>query len=141
MTMIRNIEKEMREMLLHIQRHRNEVIFMKCSDSNCSHCMQNPVKAKKLFAMLKQIGMKIFAPLPNPNNGHYYTFKEMCNSEPEKLPTGDVGSIGCDLGKYEYCPAYTFFSKTEKARLKVFHPYHSKRSKGGKKVHLSLQSQ
>ena len=54
----RNIEKQIREMLLHIQRHRNEVIFMKCSDSNCSHCMQNLVKAKKLFAMLKQIGMK-----------------------------------------------------------------------------------
>ena len=65
-------------MLVHIQRHRNEVIFMKCSDSSCSHCTQNPVKAKKLFAMLKKMDMKNFAPLPKGNTGHYYTFKEMC---------------------------------------------------------------
>lgn len=136
----KKIEKEMREMLRHIQRHRNEVIFMKCSHSSCSHCTQNPVKAKKLFAMLKKMDMKMFAPLSKGNTGHYYTFKEMCDLEPEKLPTGDMGmpsSVGCDLGRCKYCPAYTFFSKTEKARhLKVFHSYHSKGSKSGQTKYI-----
>jgi len=95
----------MREMLLHIQRLRNEVIFMKCTNSNCSHCTKNPPNAKKLFAMLQQIGVKLFAPLADTNSGHYYTFKEMCSLEPGKHPTGDSGmpsSLECDLGMCEY---------------------------------------
>ena len=105
----------MKEILLHIQQHRNEVIMMKCSNVNCSHCTQSPVKAKKLFAMLKQMDMKMFAPLPNVTNGHFYTFMEMCNLDPEKLYVGDTGmpsSVGCELGRCEYCLSYTFFSKT-----------------------------
>jgi len=131
----------MREMLLHIHRHRNKVVFMKCLNSSCSHCTKNPLKAKKLFAMLEKMDMKLFAPLPNENNsGHYYTFKEMCTLEPEILPTGDSGmpsSLGCDLGTCEFCPSYIFFSKTEKAHhMKIFHPRHPKRRKGGTAMYI-----
>jgi len=61
-------------MLLHMQRHRNKVIFLKCSDGNCCYCIENPPKAKKCFAMLQKMNMKLFAPLPDLQGNHYRTF-------------------------------------------------------------------
>lgn len=86
---------------MHIRRH------MKCSDS-CSYCTRNPD------------GYKIFCSIAKGNTGHCYTFKEMCNLEPEKLPIGNVGmpfSVGFDLGRCEYCPAYMFFQRLRKPAI------------------------
>ena len=86
-------------MLKHIQ---NEVILLKCLDATCNHCTKNPVKAEKLFKMLKEKDMKMFAPLPSTaHEGHYCTYVEMCDKDPKDLPTGDMGmpsAVGSELG-------------------------------------------
>lgn len=73
--------------------------------------------------------------LPSPSiahEDHYCTFFEMCDKDPDDLPTGDMGMpsvVGSELGMCKHCPAFTFLSKTEKERhLKVFHPYTPQRS-------------
>lgn len=70
--------------------------------------------------------MKMFASLPSAaDEGHYYTFLELCEMDHNVLPTGDTGmpsAVQSDLQSCEHCPAFTFLSKSEKERhLKVFH--------------------
>lgn len=107
----------MRAMLKHITRHRNAVIIIKCQDTNCPHCSQHPIVAKKLFQFLMERDM--FTPLSSTdNNGHYCTFIEICSKKKDELPIGDYGmpsAAGSDLGNCPYCPWFTFLSKTEKS--------------------------
>ena len=83
--------------------------------------------SKKHFAMLQQMGLKLFASLADANSGHCYMLKKMCGLEPGKHPRRFryYSFFGCDLGMHEYCPSYTFFCKTKKVRhMKVFHQYY-----------------
>ena len=118
---------EMEAMHTHVKRYRNEVIFLKCPEPGCPHCSEHPVRAKKLFKFLRERDMKMFSPVASTRfEGHYCTFMEMCDKNPEELPIGDTGmpsAANSSLGKCPCCPYFTFLSKTEKERhMKVFHP-------------------
>ena len=69
----KEISLEMKAMLKHFMRYRNEVIIIKCQDTDCSHCRQHPIVAKKLFQFLRERDMKMFAPQPSTdiNESHY----------------------------------------------------------------------
>ena len=52
--------------------------------------------------------MKMFSPVASTRfEGHYCTFMEMCNKNPEELPIGDTGmpsAANSSLGKCPCCP-------------------------------------
>lgn len=113
----------------YVDRHHNEIIFLKCDENTCSHCTKNPVRATEVFSFLKERKMKLFYPMPSKNhNGHFCTFLEMCSKTPEELPNPDshIPSYDSDLGQCTYCPKFVLLSNTEKKRH--FQVYHSKRT-------------
>ena len=119
--------EEMKFMLKHVQRHHNEVLFIKCKSPMCDHCGNHPVKSKEVFYFLKTYGMNFFSPMPSSNYpGHYCTFLEMFEKPPTEvgvLHSGMPSHIEKYLHACEYCPAYMFLSITEKNRhMRIFHP-------------------
>ena len=67
--------EEMKFMLKHIQRHRNEVMFLKCLEDTCAYCTTNPPRATKVYKFLQERNMTLFSPMPSSEHlGHYCTF-------------------------------------------------------------------
>jgi hypothetical protein len=110
----------------HVKMHHNEIVFLKCQESTCAHCTNNPVRAKEVFSFLIDRKMKLFYPMPSKEHkDHYYTFLDMCTKKPEELPNADthLPSYDKNLGNCPHCPDVVFLSKTAKKRhLQVFHP-------------------
>ena len=95
-------------MFQHMDRHLNEVSFLKCDDNNCSF--------KEFLQSLK-------APTTSLNRDvHYKTFlEEEINPNPQYRSKGQP-SLDNQLGACEFCPNYSFTSKTEKSRhIGMFH--------------------
>ena len=44
-------EKIKMEIVTHVQRYRNELIFLKSLEPGCPHCSEHPVRAKKLSVL------------------------------------------------------------------------------------------
>lgn len=61
----KTLVEEYKFLLAHIRRHHNEVIFLKCTNSECNHCTQHPVQAIEAFSFLRERNMKMFYPLPS----------------------------------------------------------------------------
>ena len=81
---------ELRFMCSHIDRKSNEIIFSKCLNPNCSHCVEKPVISTKAWSYLKDRGFK----WPNPKEsgnypGHFKTFLEMDKIETDFFDTGN----------------------------------------------------
>ena len=123
-----NLIQEFRFLLAHVNRHYNEIMFLKCQESGCTHCTQNPVRAKEVFSFLTGRKMKLFYPLPSSEHvGHFSTYLEMCSKKPEQLPEADSHlpsyKDNDGLGRCPHCPNFVFLSKTEKKRhFQVYHP-------------------
>ena len=76
---------EVKFMLKHIQRHHNEVVFIKRSSPTCDRFGKHPVKAKEVFKFLEPYGMKFFSLMQSDKYpGHYCTFLEMCENLQKK---------------------------------------------------------
>ena len=105
----------MKFMIMHLQRHRNEMVFLKCLKSTCTYCMLNPPKAVKVYDVLEKRNMILFSPMPNREHlGHYCTFLEMCEKEETELTSLDDGMPSAEngIGSCSHCPAYVFLSAT-----------------------------
>ena len=105
-------------MVAHIQRHRNELVYLKCLSENCDYCTTYPPKATGVFAFLQERNMTLFSPMPSHKYpGHYCTFLEMCRKPASELTTLDAGmpSAANGVGRCSHCPAFVFLSKTEKS--------------------------
>ena len=111
-----NLVKEYKSVFKHIDRHSNEIIFVKCDDRSC--CTE-----WKLKSFVQKFKMQLFAPSTTTTCGHYDTFLQSCIKDKHVFSSSGQPSCGeNDLGKCEYCPNYCFKSKTEKARHKsVYH--------------------
>ena len=114
------LNKEFQEMLNHIDRHLNEIVFTKRTNKKCCE----PWISKEVFSFMKDHGMRLFAPTySKKSDGHYQTFLKTCIAT--KHQCGDFGQPNKDLkklGECTSCPTYSFKSKTEKARyMGVFH--------------------
>ena len=120
--------RELKFMLKHMDRRKNEVTFRKCDDPLCQHCSSNPVHATAVFEFLRRKKYILFEPLKSEKHpDHYCTFLELCEKEPEDFESStclDMPSLKIkELGKCEICPAYVFLSATEKKRhMSIFHP-------------------
>jgi hypothetical protein len=118
--------KEWREMLHHLNRKANEVIFMKCTDSTCTVCAGKSWQAKKMYEFLKQRNFKLFWPEESTDHpGHYATFLELYKLPASEIKDDDQNQPSVQakqLGRCNTCPSYSFSSKTEKKRhTSVYH--------------------
>ena len=69
------LNKEFQEMLNHIDRHLNEIVFKKWSNKKCCE----PWISKEVFSFMKDHGIRLFAPTYNETtDGHYETFLKTC---------------------------------------------------------------
>ena len=107
----KDIHNELKHMLRHIDRHANEVIFMKCSDPSC--CKE--WEAKDVYRFLCKQGLRLPAPkMSKTHPGHYMTFMEVSALSKEETVNGDSGQPSVEkanLGKCNICPAYCYSSK------------------------------
>ena len=72
--------EELRFMLKHIDRKKNEVVLKKCVDPVCGHCSGTPVVARKIFSFLNE--RTLFNPMESDiHPGHYCIFLEMCEKQ------------------------------------------------------------
>ena len=118
----KDIQNEFKHMLRHIDRHANEVIFMKCSDPSC--CKE--WEAKDVYRFLCKQGLRLPAPkMSKTHPGHYMTFMEVSALSKEETVNGDSGKSSVEkanLGKCNLCPAYCYSSKTDMQRHhKIMH--------------------
>ena len=114
------LNKEFQEMLNHIDRHLNEIVFTKCTNEKCCE----PWISKEVFSFMKDHGMSLFAPTSREtSDDRYQTFLKTCIAT--KHQYSDFGQPSKDLnklGECTSCPTYSFKSKTVKARyIGVFH--------------------
>ena len=76
-------------MMKHIDRKSHEVIFRKCANPRCNHCVSNPVVSVKAWKYLKDREFK----WPNPVDSveyprHYQTFLEVDKLDKDYIKTG-----------------------------------------------------
>ena len=114
------LNREFQEMLNHIDRHFNEIVFKKWSNKKCCE----PWISKEVFSFMKDHGMSLFAPTSREtSDDRYQTFLKTCIAT--KHQYSDFGQPSKDLnklGECTSCPTYSFKSKTVKARyIAVFH--------------------
>ena len=103
-----------------MDRHKNEVVFVKCNNSSC--CKE--FRSNDFKEFLQKSSMKLRAPTPSTDkSGHYKTFLEECvNENPQFGDYGQPTSAEKELGACERCPGYKFMSTTEKQRhYSLFH--------------------
>ena len=110
----------------HIDRHLNEIIFVKCDNKGCCDAFCS----KKVFDHFKSV-FKFQAPTKSNRKGHYKAFLEEClNEEKTYGDSGEATANTKNLGSYEFFPSYSIKSKTEKERhYSLFHrrkrmPFH-----------------
>lgn len=87
----KDVVAELRFVAKHIDRKSNEIIFMKCRDPLCGHCVRAPIKCVKAWEYLKQRDFIWFNPLPSQTHpNHYMTFVEMNELDNTALPKGMI---------------------------------------------------
>ena len=127
-----SVLSEFKSMHQHLDRHLNEVIFVKCNDGTCC----SPFKSEKVLNFFGGHD-KIRFPSPSLNkNGHYNTFlQEILNKKKRYGDSGQPNAEDADLGMCSFCPSFAFKSKTEKERhTSMFHRRQKAPSKPSSKV-------
>jgi len=107
-------------MFLHIDRHANEVVFMKCGDLTCCKKWDS----KNLHDYLKCFDFKLFAPhMGDPSSAHFDTFLQISISEKQFYGhEGQPSTVNKDLGKCLFCRSFYFKTVTSKKRhISMFH--------------------
>ena len=115
-----DLVKEFKEMFLHIDRHYNEIVFTKCNDLRC--CKE--WRAKDVQSYLEKHKMRFPAPAPSTTyESRYKSFlQDHISTTHSYGDDGQPSKLEKGLGKCEFCPNYSFTSKTEKDRHKsLFH--------------------
>ena len=110
-----DLRKEFMEMFSHIDRHLNEIVFIRCNVRRCCNEFRSG-ELKSYFVERAQ--MRLMAPTPSIQyKGHYKSFfEEFDNEYPMVSDVGQPSAAKNDLGVCDKCPSYRFTSKTEKKR-------------------------
>ena len=119
-------------MFSHIDRHLNEIVFIKCTNKSCCGEFRSPT-VKNILGKSKKL------PSPSKNaffNGHYNTFlQETINGNKIFGDKGQPAAEENKLGTCEICPNYAFKSKTETDRHKsLFHRREKKSTENTRKI-------
>ena len=78
-------------MIKHVERRKSyEIIFKKCVNPRCSHCVDKPVISTVAWGYLREHDFKFPNPVPSINHqGHYQTFLEVEQLNSEFVKTGN----------------------------------------------------
>ena len=118
------LDKEVQFLFKHVDRKSNKLIFQKCNNPRCTHCVENPILSKAAWDFLKTVDFKWPNPKPSATHqNHYMTFIEMCMVPSDQFLTKNEGlPCNIEVGLCPYCPSYVFLSDADKKRhLKAFH--------------------
>ena len=110
---------EFKQMHGHMDRHLNEVVFVKCENRSCYDKFRSKVT-------IEMLGAERRLPSPSPNRnlkGHYSTFlQEIFNEEKIFDNEGQPTAMEKNLGRCNFCPDFSFKSATERTRHQsMFH--------------------
>ena len=115
-----DLAAEYKKMLLHIDRHLNEISFIRCKDRSCC----NPWRSTEVQEYFKPLSYRLPAPVFSKySDGHYDTFlQRMVDNVQQYGDYGQPTAMNASLGKCSFCPTYCFKSKTGKERhISMFH--------------------
>ena len=105
-------------MFQHVDRHLNELCFMRCNDKSCCSVW----RSNSLKEYFGNFDFQLFAPIFSTcRSGHFDTFLQ-CNVAATHV-YGDAyqpTAVKNDLGKCDFCPSYCFKSKTERGTCPCF---------------------
>ena len=105
---------ECNKMFRHLDRHLNEIVFVKIKGKTC----YQEWLSKVLYNHLHQFKFRLPAPTKNRyHDEHYEKFLQRCLKKEEKYEDeGQPTATKADLGKCDKCQHYSFKSKTGKDR-------------------------
>ena len=78
-------------MIKHVEKRKSyEIIFKKCVNRRCSHCVDKPVISTVAWGNLREHDFKFPNSVPSINHqGHYQTFLEVEQLSSESIKTGN----------------------------------------------------
>ena len=83
------IVNELRFACKHMERKSNEIIFMKCVEPRCPHCIDCPIISKNAWSYILEREFKWANPIESMEYpGHYQTFCEIENLDSDSIQTG-----------------------------------------------------
>jgi hypothetical protein len=83
--------KELKFLMSHCDRRLNELIFLKCEESDCHHCKDRPVVAVEAMELIRKSGGAMFTPRVDPlRDTHFTTFLDMLQVPAAELTTADL---------------------------------------------------
>ena len=115
-----DLQNEYQILLKHLDRHHNEIIFVKCTDVTCCGVFHS----ENIKSFLLKYNNRIPVPTKDTHHeGHFKTFLQMEKGSDYSYGDDEQPSVVKNaIGKCEFCPNYSFTSKTEKNRhMSVFH--------------------
>ena len=83
------IVNELRFACKHMERKSNEIIFRKCVEPRCPHCIDCPIISKNAWSYMLEREFKWANPVESMEYpGHYQTFCEIENLDSDAIQTG-----------------------------------------------------
>ena len=77
-------------MAKHLERKSNEIVFKRCANPRCKHCVDKPIVSVKAWNYLKERNFKWSNPVSSSTHpGHYQTFAETEQLDPQFIKTGN----------------------------------------------------
>ena len=96
-----NLKNEFTTMFKHIDRHANEVVFVRCEDRIC--CSR--WRSDETMMFLQKFNGRLFAPTLSSETGRYNTFLQSYSSrQHEHGDPGQPTTVQKNLGKCSICP-------------------------------------
>ena len=117
-----DLQNECKSMFHHLDRHSNEVVFIRCKDrSRCTEW-----QSSELRDHIAILDFRLLAPVFETFlDGHFDTFLQQLEEKGNGQKCGDEGqptAVPNRLEKCSMCYSYKFKSKTEQKRyLRMFH--------------------
>lgn len=128
------LSNECKRMFRHLDRHLNEIVFVRCNDRSCCSEWQSDNLQRYLQAFDFRFPAPTFDVI---HEGHYDTFLQRSikqirltnDSEFNFADDGQPLATKAALGSCSFCPMFRFKSKTERERhVGMFHRRQKKRS-------------
>ena len=118
----KDLKNECKSMFRHLDRHSNEVVFMRCKDRSCCTEWQSSELRDHLAIFDFRLPAPVFGTF---RDGHLDTFLQRLEEKGNGQKYGDEGQptvVANRLEKCSMCYSYKFKSKTEQKRhVGIFH--------------------
>jgi hypothetical protein len=123
---LQSLQKEHTFFTKHCCKRTYVIEFLKCTDPECSHCAQRPIRAKKLVNFLRSCGGHSLVPVPSPTiTGSYKTYLEFADAKSiARSQISVCSTVSKKPGSLSQvchaCSRYIFSSATDQKRHLLF---------------------